>query len=129
MAGNNFLLDTVMVAAYFNQEAVLRQKLQGISIYVSSITIGELYFGAYNSQRVADNIQQIRDFVVLTPVLLCNHVTGDYYGQIKRALKAKGRPIPENDVWIAATALQYDLTLISRDGHFKEIDALKLEVW
>ena len=42
---------------------------------------------------------------------------------------AKGRPIPENDIWIAAIALQYDLTLITRDTHFGEVDNLKVESW
>jgi tRNA(fMet)-specific endonuclease VapC len=44
-------------------------------------------------------------------------------------LRLKGRPIPENDVWIAAIALQHDLTLITRDMHFGEIENLKTAVW
>ncbi len=51
MAGSNYLLDTVIVAAYFNGEPVIRQKLKDTTVYVSSITIGELYFGAYLSPK------------------------------------------------------------------------------
>jgi tRNA(fMet)-specific endonuclease VapC len=51
------------------------------------------------------------------------------YGVIKNALRAKGRPIPENDIWIAAIAMQYHLTLVARDGHFQEVDGLVVGQW
>ena len=73
MAGSNYLLDTVIVAAYFNREPVIRQKLKDTTVYVSSITIGELYFGAYLSQQVANNVQQIKDFIAINTVLQCDH--------------------------------------------------------
>jgi len=44
-------------------------------------------------------------------------------------LRLKGRPIPENDLWIAAMALEHDLVLATRDAHFGEIDNLKVEMW
>ncbi len=52
-----------------------------------------------------------------------------WYGEIKDRLRKKGRPIPENDIWIAAIAFQHDLILISRDEHFREVEDLKLEEW
>ncbi|MEM9261332.1 MAG: PIN domain-containing protein, partial [Bacteroidota bacterium] len=55
--------------------------------------------------------------------------TAKIYAEIKYKLRKKGRPIPENDIWIAATAMQFDLTLITKDKHFKEIEGLKLELW
>jgi tRNA(fMet)-specific endonuclease VapC len=51
------------------------------------------------------------------------------YARVRVALKRKGRPIPENDIWIAAQALQHDLVLVTSDAHFKEIDDLKVEQW
>jgi tRNA(fMet)-specific endonuclease VapC len=51
------------------------------------------------------------------------------YGRIAQQLRRKGRPIPQNDIWIAATALQYDLTLVTRDEHFKQVEGLALETW
>jgi len=48
---------------------------------------------------------------------------------VKNALLAKGRPIPENDVWIAALARQHDLVLVTRDEHFAEVDGLTLARW
>ena len=51
------------------------------------------------------------------------------YGQIKNALKMKGRPLPENDVWIAAIARQHKLPLVTQDAHFSHIDNLHIESW
>jgi tRNA(fMet)-specific endonuclease VapC len=47
----------------------------------------------------------------------------------KNLLRAKGRPIPENDIWIAAIAKQHELTLVSRDDHFKEIEDFLTLTW
>jgi len=61
--------------------------------------------------------------------LLYDLTTAQQYGESKNALRAKGRPIPENDLWIAALALQYDLTLATRDDHFGQIDGLSTIKW
>ena len=62
-------------------------------------------------------------------MLPCDTATAQQYGDIKNQLRAKGRPIPENDIWIAAIAMQYQLTLVARDGHFHEVDGLQVETW
>jgi tRNA(fMet)-specific endonuclease VapC len=61
--------------------------------------------------------------------LLCDTETARRYGEVKNKLKLKGRPLPENDVWIAALALQHDLTLVTRDAHFQEVESLKTAAW
>ncbi|MEM7184769.1 MAG: PIN domain-containing protein [Spirochaetota bacterium] len=48
---------------------------------------------------------------------------------MKAELKKKGKPIPENDIWIAALAIQYTATLVTKDKHFKNIDGLQIESW
>lgn len=60
---------------------------------------------------------------------MCDEATARMYGEVKAALRKKGRPIPENDVWIAALARQYDLRLISRDKHFATVENLDVEAW
>ena len=57
-------------------------------------------------------------------ILVCDTETARQYGRIKVELRRKGRPIPENDMWIAAVALQHGLTLATRDAHFDAIDGL-----
>lgn len=59
----------------------------------------------------------------------CDEVTARHYGEIKNQLKENGRPIPENDIWIAAIAQQYDLTLVTRDKHFNAVANLSIEAW
>ena len=61
-----------------------------------------------------------------TAVLDVDWRTAQHYGQIRKKLEQKGRPVPENDIWIAALSLQYNLKLYARDQHFKEIEAIDL---
>ncbi|MEL6327573.1 MAG: PIN domain-containing protein, partial [Cyanobacteria bacterium J06626_23] len=64
-----------------------------------------------------------------TAVLDCDSDTARWYGIVKDRLRAKGRPLPENDIWIASTALQHNLTLATRDAHFHHVEGLKLAQW
>ncbi len=125
-----YLLDTNIIIALFADDAAVKEQLaQADEVFASSIAIGELCFGAYKSGRIKENRARIDDYAGNNVVLGCDIGTAYHYGEIKHALQRKGRPIPENDVWIAAVALQHDLTLISRDTHFKEIDDLKVMTW
>lgn len=72
------------------------------------------------------NIARINEFAASSSILICDMKTSHQYGKIKNGLRIKGRPIPENDIWIAAITKQHGLTLISRDDHFKEIDGLSV---
>jgi tRNA(fMet)-specific endonuclease VapC len=97
--------------------------------FVPTVVLGELFFGAYKSGTVKKNIRRIQEFIAGAAVLVCDEPTADQYGQVKNLLRAKGRPIPENDVWIAALARQHGLTLATRDEHFSAVDGLILERW
>ena len=125
-----FLLDTNIVIALFAGEAAVQQRLAEASeVFVPCIVLGELYYGARKSTRVTENLARIDEFVGSSMVLPCGAATAQQYGDIKNKLRAKGRPIPENDIWIAAIAIQYQLTLVARDGHFHEVDGLRVEAW
>lgn len=129
MAGAKYLLDTVIVAGYFNRDAAILKKMSDATVYVSSTTIGELYFGAYNSGKTQQNIQNIQQFSSLISILVVDENTANWYGKIKKALRAKGRPIPENDIWIAASAMQHGLILATRDAHFNQVENLTIDIW
>jgi tRNA(fMet)-specific endonuclease VapC len=125
-----FLLDTNVVIAIFAQDGnVLAQLQQASEVFVASVVLGELYYGANKSSRVIENIRRIGEFSAANRVLACDAETAQAYGEIKNNLRKKGRPIPENDIWIAALAQQHDLILVTSDGHFGEIDGLKIEHW
>ena len=125
-----FLLDTnIIIALWVNDEAITNQLATASEVFVSSITLGELYYGARKSTWSAKNMARIDDFAARSRILLCDLTTAQNYGQIKNALRAKGRPIPENDLWIAAIAVQHGLTLVTRDDHFSAIDGLPTAKW
>lgn len=124
------LLDTNIVITLFANETSVKDNLAKTDeVFVPSVVIGELLFGAHKSARTKENLARISEFAASSIVLGCDTETAHYYGEIKNALRLKGHPIPENDIWIAAIALQHGLTLATRDSHFNEIENLKVVVW
>ncbi len=125
-----FLLDTNIVIAIFAGERRTVQKLKrAAAVLLPTVVVGELLYGALKSAQVRSNVDRIEEFVVTNSVLPCDLDTARHYGQIKHRLRRKGRPLPDNDHWIAALAQQHGLTIVSRDRHFQEVNNLKVEVW
>lgn len=124
------LLDTNIVIAIFAGETDFLERLaQSSEVFLPAIVLGKLYYGARKSTHIDANIDRIDELAASSALLGCDIDTSRHYGRIKNDLRAKGRPIPENDIWIAAVAQQHGLTLVSRDTHFDEVDTLSLEVW
>lgn len=71
------------------------------------LRFGELFFGAAKSGRASENTERIEEFPSGRAIIGCDLTVAREYGRVKWRLKAKGRPIPENDIWIAATALSH----------------------
>jgi tRNA(fMet)-specific endonuclease VapC len=114
-----YLLDTNIVIALFANEPAITQRLGDAGeVFIPSIVLGELYYGARKSKRVGENLERIDEFAVGSAVLGCDTETARRYGEVKNELRQKGKPIPENDIWIAAITIQHDLTLVARDAHF-----------
>lgn len=125
-----YLLDTNIVIAIFAGDTDVLERLAHCNeVSLPAIVLGEPYYGARKSTHVDANIGRIDDLAASSVLLGCDIDTSRHYGRIKNYLRAKGRPIPENDIWIAAVAQQHGLTLVSRDTHFHEVDTLSLEVW
>jgi len=125
-----FLLDTNIVIALFAEDTLVQKGLaEAEKVFVPSIVLGELYYGACKSLRTKENIAYVDEFAATSAVLGPTTVTAKEYGKIKSALRNKGCLIPENDIWIAAIAKQYGLTLVTRDEHFKEVDGITIEAW
>jgi len=125
-----YLLDTNIIIGLFASEAsIINNLAQAEEVFIPSIALGELYFGARKSGRSQKNLERIDEFVSNVTVIECNAITASHYGDGKNKLRMKGRPLPENDVWIAALALQYELTLVTRDAHFQQVDNLETAFW
>jgi tRNA(fMet)-specific endonuclease VapC len=125
-----YLLDTNIIIALFADEREVKENLAvAEQVYVPSVVVGELCYGACKSSKPKENLMRIDEFMAASVVLGCDINTARHYGNAKNNLRIKGRPLPENDIWIAALALQYELTLVTRDRHFEAIKGLKTSTW
>jgi len=130
MSGKLFLLDTnIVIALFANEVGVVKNIANAEGVFVPSVVFGELLYGAELSSRKDQNIKKLQEFSTACHILDCNYETAKNYSLVKSFLKKKGKPIPENDVWIAATAVQYQLVLATRDRHFDGIKNLKVAKW
>ena len=101
----------------------------GAEVFLAAVTLGELYYGAAKSGRAQQNMARIDEFASGRTTLPCDVATAREYGRLKAQLRAKGRPLPENDLWIAATARLHGLALVTRDSHFHAVEDLAVEIW
>lgn len=88
--------------------------------------MGELLYGAIKSAKPRENVAVAEGPARRCRILPVDAVTARVYGEVRAALKHAGRPIPENDVWIAAICLQHDLPLATDDAHFAHVVGLTL---
>jgi tRNA(fMet)-specific endonuclease VapC len=129
-ASGNFLLDTnIVIALLQGEQTVLSALSEASAVSVPVVVIGELYFGAAKSGRAEQNLAVLDRFAAEANVLPCDLAVAQVYGALKNRLRLLGRPIPENDLWIAAIALQHRLILATRDEHFSHIEDLMVAAW
>jgi tRNA(fMet)-specific endonuclease VapC len=121
------LLDTSAYSALMRGQAeVVDRVRRAEEIILSTIMAGELLFGFRAGTRFAEDQRQLRRFLdnPYVNVLSVSLVTADRFARIGASLRAKGRPIPTNDMWIAAHAQESGAELLSADEHFEAIDGL-----
>ena len=129
-ATGKVLLDTNIVVAHFRNEASVSFKLDQQEVrYLPLIVLAELYYGAYKSHFPEKTLAGIRGFLNHVTILLPKEPTADYYGRIKANLDKTGTPIPQNDIWIAALAMEHNLPLATRDAHFSQVAGLTILSW
>jgi tRNA(fMet)-specific endonuclease VapC len=127
MIGNKCIVDTSVIIDVFRNNNDVADVLDTMQeVYVPVTVIGELNYGAYKSTNTQKHLNQLNDFLNNCKIIVTDITTANVYGNIKAVLSKKGKPIPENDIWIAAIAIQYELPLFAKDNHFKEIETLKL---
>lgn len=127
MNGKLYLLDTNIIIDLFKHDAGLIAQIPNIKHpFVSSITIGELFYGALNSSNPIKHFQQIKDFLSICQIVEVGSGTAKFYGEIKTQLKKNGTPIPENDIWLSASAKENGFILLTQDKHFKTVENIIL---
>lgn len=124
---NGKLVDTNVIIRYIKDEGNLDDIFEDERICFSSITLGELLLGAECSTRKAENAEVYNDFCKELEEIKPDSSVAPYYAKIKAQLKQNGHPIPENDIWIAACAMVYDLTVVTADKHFSFINGISIE--
>ncbi|MHB9150048.1 MAG: PIN domain-containing protein [Thermoleophilia bacterium] len=123
------LLDTNAYVAFKggdpNTIDVLRMAAE---IRLNTVVVGELLAGFSSGSREAVNRRELAEFLdsPRVDVLDLTQETAAFYATVFALLKRRGRPIPTNDLWIAGTALEHGLALVTFDGHFREIEGLRL---
>ena len=121
-------LDTNAYAAFKRGDEQIVAVLQHApTIIVCATVLGELLGGFAAGQRESTNRNELTQFLS-TPrvnVVPSTTATAVLYALVYAALRRKGQPIPTNDLWIAASSLEYGAVLLTLDAHFQNIDGLR----
>ena len=127
---SRILLDTSAYSAMRRGDGRLRAHVQDASeVFLTSVVIGELLFGFLLGRLAPQNRNLLREFVESprVAILALDAETAERYAVIRSYLRQQGRPIPVNDLWIAASAAQHSLRLLTLDDHFKHVPHVLLE--
>lgn len=127
---SHLALDTNAVSALFDGDEALTAVLVGVErLTIPVVVLGEYRYGLLRS-RHRRKLEALLDSLARESNLAdVDDETTRFYAVVREALRAKGRPLPENDVWIAAICLQHELELVTRDGDFGHVEGLRVTSW
>lgn len=123
------VLDTNCYTAYLaGDPQVLEALVAAEIVFMSIFVLGELFAGFKGGRKEAENLKLLDLFLRKSTVHVCNATseTAEIFGRLKAALKIAGTPIPINDVWIAAHAVETGSSIVSYDNHFGKISGIQL---
>ena len=124
------LLDSSVVIPHLRGHLDLAARVMPSEpLFLPLTALGELYKGVFKSSQPENNQLLLESFLQTVAVLLPDTATALHYARISADLEQKGTPIPENDLWIAAAALECAMPLATRDAHFNKITGLQLLHW
>ena len=124
----NILLDTNAYSRLKrDDEEVIKKVLDADQVLISAIVAGELFYGFRVGSKTEANCIELMNFLdhPKVHVVPISFQTAEHYGKIASALRSMGRPIPPNDMWIAAQAIETDSELVTADSDFEFIDGLR----
>ncbi len=121
------LIDTNIYAAFMlNVPEVVSILSFAEQIFISPVVLGELLSGFKFGAKEKKNRNELERFLDNSHVneVSIDSETSEFYSEIYRLLRSKGKPVPSNDMWIAASAMQHGLALCTLDAHFDNIEGL-----
>jgi tRNA(fMet)-specific endonuclease VapC len=125
-----FALDTNAVSALFEGDEALASLLSADDRHaLPALVVGEYRYGLLRSRHRKRLEALLDDLLRESELLVVDDETARRYAEVREALRKRGRPLPENDVWIAALALQHHLDLVSQDGDFDAVAGLVRRGW
>jgi len=124
------ILDSTAVSALFAGEPAIAEVLTSVERHhLPVVVIGEYRYGLRRSSHQRRLLALLEAMIRESVVLRVDESTAEAYAEVRDELRTRGRPIPENDVWIAALARQHDQPVVSRDVHFDEVVGLVRVTW
>ncbi len=129
---NRILFDTNACTAFLTgNERVLNALTEAETAFFSAIVIGELYTGFCGGNRLRENKALLARFLQKSNVRVLDVTaeTGEIFGQIKNELQKAGTPIPLNNIWLAAQAMETGSVIVSFDAHFDQVSGLRRWIW
>lgn len=125
---SKILLDTnAYIHLLLGNQDVFDELLKANRVFMSAIVLGELYAGFYGSRKESENRMRLDNFLRKRSVdqLPVTRESAEIFGEVKNRLKKIGKPIPINDVWIAAHTIESGSKLITFDQHFQALQGLR----
>lgn len=125
------LLDTSVIVKHLRRKPskVTERMAASRELYISIHILGELYTGVYHSGDPERELAKVQRFLQTVSVLDADDATARHYGRIAADLTGAGQTIPQNDMWIAAIALECELPIATSDPHFGRIEGLTVLDW
>jgi len=124
------ILDTNALSAFADGDSGLRRILEPeYDLALPAIVLGEYLFGIRQSRFRVRHETWLHSHRELFLILSVGPETANRYAEIRLELRSAGKPIPTNDLWIAALAREHAFPLASRDKHFELVRGLKLVSW
>lgn len=124
------IFDTNALSAFVDGEpAVGALAATELRVAIPVIVLGEFRYGISGSRYRIRYEAWLDEHLPAFDILDVTEPTARVYADVRRALKRAGHPIPADDVWIAALALQYRQSVLSRDEHFDAVPGLRRESW
>ena len=130
MSGEEAAIDSnAYVAIQMGDEGVMQAIISFKTLVLPVVVLGELTYGALASGRPEENQKRVSEFARDCTLLEVTEAVSNRYAEIRLQLRAVGRPIPDNDAWIAASCVEAGVPLITRDSHFDHVSSLKVIKW